>query len=99
MESGFSEAKQKRSIPYGLSVFVMVGLVGLEPMTSTMSTDRSHIATQKYIKIGISHIETRLLKCSRFFVAKKRFFSVSSSKQKDEYYDQTIRTETRCQNR
>ena len=37
-------------------------------MTSTMSTDRSHIATQKYIKIGISHIETRLLKCSRFFV-------------------------------
>ena len=66
-------------------------------MTSTMSTDRSHIATQKYIKIGISHIETRLHKCSRFFVAKKRFFSVSSSKQKDEYYDQTIRTETRCQ--
>ena len=30
--------KQKRSIPYGSSVFVMVGLVGLEPMTSTMSS-------------------------------------------------------------
>jgi len=41
-------------------------------MTSTMSTDRSHIATQKYIKIGISHIETRLLKCSRFFVATRK---------------------------
>lgn len=42
VSEGFPKAKEKRSTPYESSVFVMVGLVGLEPMTSTMSTWRSN---------------------------------------------------------